>query len=236
MYSASESHCFYCFGGFVFPSFHTGLFQSRQERAETLKQSKQCGERLRLGARSGMRSHLYRVPSPQPLPQHQVESILVSARGALLCKGQEGVGGGDVEQGWDPVGDPSLVFLLEQRAVGGARCHFFHDLCKDRRQLNVCPSPKCCPAYKFRSITPFLEITHREGETYSDVYFCNPKSHSWSQKHTAWNKSPWNMLMEQIYPLDSMEILHSLCPVCFSRDSCIYFCQASRGNTGLDCF
>lgn len=86
-------------------------------------------------------SHLYRPPSPQPSPQHQVERILILARGTLLCKGQEGVGGGHVEQGWDPVGDPSLVFLLEQRAVEGAWCHFFHDRCKDRRQLNVCSYP-----------------------------------------------------------------------------------------------
>ena len=126
---------------FFFLISHAGFFQHRWERAQALKCSKQCGERLRLRARSGMRSHLYRVPSPQPSPQHQVESILIPARGALLCKGQEGVGGGDVEQGWDPVGDPSLVFLLEQRAAEGARCHFFHDLCKDRRQLNVGPYP-----------------------------------------------------------------------------------------------
>lgn len=66
------------------------------------------------------RSHLYKVPRPQPSPQHQVESVLIPACGALLCKGQKGVGGGYVEQGWDPVGDPSLVFLLEQRVVEGA--------------------------------------------------------------------------------------------------------------------
>lgn len=99
-----------------------------------------------------MRSHLYRVPSPQPPPQHQVEGILIPARGALLCKGQEGVGGRHVEQGWDPVGDPSLVFLLEQRAVEGARCHLFHDLCKERRQLNVYPHWLVC---KFCSVMPF---------------------------------------------------------------------------------
>lgn len=75
---------------------------------------------MRPRPRSG-KSHLYRVALHHPSPEHQVESIHVSACGTLLCEGQEGVDGRDIEQGWDPVGDPFLVFLLEQGAVDGTR-------------------------------------------------------------------------------------------------------------------
>lgn len=65
-------------------------------------------------------THLYRAALHHPSPDHQVESIYVIACGTLLCKGQEGVAGRYVEQRWDSVDDPFLVFLLEQSAVEGA--------------------------------------------------------------------------------------------------------------------
>lgn len=62
-------------------------------------------------------SYLYSAPLHHPSPEHQVEGILIFDGGTLLCKGQEGAGGRDVEQRWDPVGDPFCIFLLEQSAA-----------------------------------------------------------------------------------------------------------------------
>lgn len=48
--------------------------------------------------------------------------------------------GRDVEQGWDPVGDPVLVFLLEQ---SGAGWHAFHDFCEDSKQSKAEDTVSC---------------------------------------------------------------------------------------------
>lgn len=178
----SESHRSYCL-----LSPHTGLFLHCSGKAQILSALSKCGEKLRARRSYGVRSHLYRVPSPQASPQHQVESILIPACGALLCKGQEGVRGGHIEQGWDPVGDPSPVFLLEQRAVEGARCHFFHDLCKDRRQLNGGPYPNA-GMYTSSALSVHFGRS-REAEMDSNAFFFffpNTKG-TWSQEHKAGN-------------------------------------------------
>ena len=167
------------------------------------------------------------MPSPQPSSQHQVESILILARGALLCKGQEGAGRGHVDQGWDPVGDPSLVLLLEQRAAEGARCHFFHDLCKDRRELSVCPHPKACldtsSALSFnfwrspggKDVLKHLFFLYKSNITISKA---QSKQYAFS-----FNKSILQALWES-------------CVRCLSERFCMCFCRAFRGITSLDGF
>lgn len=48
--------------------------------------------------------------------------------------------GGEVEQSWDPVGDPVLVFLLEQ---SGAGRHAFHDFCEDSKESKAEDTAGC---------------------------------------------------------------------------------------------
>lgn len=51
--------------------------------------------------------------------------------------------GRDVEQGWDPVGDPVLVFLLEQSGADGAGRHAFHDFCEDSKESKAEDTASC---------------------------------------------------------------------------------------------
>lgn len=139
--TSTQSHCLYYI---CFSSLDRHIFFLYQwEKVQPLMCSEFCRGKQKPRPRSGIRNHLHWMPSPQPSPQHQMESILIPARGALLCKGQEGVGRGHVEQGWDPVGNSSLVFLLEQRIVEGTWCHFFQDLCKDSKTTQY----MCIPRY-----------------------------------------------------------------------------------------
>lgn len=170
--------------------------------------------------------------SPHPSPQHQVESILIPAGGALLSKGQEGVGGGHVEQGWDSVGDPSLVFLLEQRAVEGARCHFFHDFCKDRRQLNVCPYPNA-GLYRNFALSFLFQRSQTGRQRCTQMCILLHKGNimvltAQSKQYAfSFNKSILQTLWES----------YVACVKCVSPERfCMCFCQASGGITSPDGF